>query len=222
MGVKARLRAGRANTGQDRFGYRRNGEVIEIVEEEAGWVRQIFVWYIERIPLMEIRRRLIEAGVSQKGGSVPRKIRWARSSIQAVLGAAKVYTFGVKIHTRDGEAFEIPVPKIIDMETYHKFLIVREANKKYPARNVRTDYVIRGLLYCDCNWRWGARSGSRWKRNSKGKRVERKTRVGTYYCPERHEEQIHPDYPRTIGSKKADDHVWSKVCEGYLPQKLHQ
>jgi len=28
MGVKARLRAGKANTGQDRYGYQRNGEII--------------------------------------------------------------------------------------------------------------------------------------------------------------------------------------------------
>ena len=39
MGVKARLRAGKANTGQDRYGYQRNGEIIEINEEEAKWVR---------------------------------------------------------------------------------------------------------------------------------------------------------------------------------------
>jgi DNA invertase Pin-like site-specific DNA recombinase len=50
MGVKARLRAGKANTGQDRYGYRRNGEVIEIVEDEAVWVRRIFAWYNERVP----------------------------------------------------------------------------------------------------------------------------------------------------------------------------
>jgi len=42
MGVKARLRNGKANTGQDRYGYRRNGEIIEIVEEEAKWVRISF------------------------------------------------------------------------------------------------------------------------------------------------------------------------------------
>jgi hypothetical protein len=42
MGVKARLRSGKANTGQDRYGYRRNEEIIEIVEEEAKWVRRIF------------------------------------------------------------------------------------------------------------------------------------------------------------------------------------
>jgi DNA invertase Pin-like site-specific DNA recombinase len=42
MGVKARLRAGKANTGQDRYGYQRVGEKIIIVEEEAKWVRNIF------------------------------------------------------------------------------------------------------------------------------------------------------------------------------------
>ena len=35
MGVKARLKAGKANTGQDRYGYRRVADRIEIVEEEA-------------------------------------------------------------------------------------------------------------------------------------------------------------------------------------------
>ena len=43
MGVKARLKAGKANTGQDRDGYRRVGETIEIVEEEeARWIKLIF------------------------------------------------------------------------------------------------------------------------------------------------------------------------------------
>jgi hypothetical protein len=33
MGVKARLKSGKANTGQDRYGYMRVGEKIHIVEE---------------------------------------------------------------------------------------------------------------------------------------------------------------------------------------------
>ena len=61
MGVKARLRAGKANTGQDRYGYARRGEVIELVEDEAEWVRKIFNWYNAGVPILEIRRRLIEA-----------------------------------------------------------------------------------------------------------------------------------------------------------------
>jgi site-specific DNA recombinase len=213
MGVKARLRAGKANTGQDRYGYRRNGEVIEIVEEEAHWVREIFDWYVKRVPQLEIRRRLIEADAPQKGSSVPRRIQWAISSIQAILGAAKEYTFGIKIQTRCGEVFEIPVPPILSKATYQRFLEVRQGNKTHPSHNLKRDYLIMGLVYCDCPRKWGAHSTSPRKRNRKGILVERKTRLGVYFCPERHAEHIHPDCPRTIGAKKADEYVWSKACE---------
>jgi DNA invertase Pin-like site-specific DNA recombinase len=85
MGVKARLRAGKANTGQDRYGYVRIDEHIEIVEEEAKWVRQVLEWYLQGVPKLEIRRRLIAAGAPQKGSSVPRKKEWAISSIDAII-----------------------------------------------------------------------------------------------------------------------------------------
>ena len=35
MGVKAQLKAGKANSGQDRYGYLRIGDKIQVVEEEA-------------------------------------------------------------------------------------------------------------------------------------------------------------------------------------------
>jgi site-specific DNA recombinase len=50
MGVRARLKAGKANTGQDQYGYLRIGEKIHIVEDEAKWVRKIFEWYIQKLP----------------------------------------------------------------------------------------------------------------------------------------------------------------------------
>jgi site-specific DNA recombinase len=74
MGVIARLKAGKANTGQDRYGYFRIGENIYIDEEEAKWVRNIFEWYIEKTPLMQIRQHLIAADAPQKGSSIPRHI----------------------------------------------------------------------------------------------------------------------------------------------------
>jgi len=75
MGVLARLKAGKANTGQDRYGYVRVGENIHILEEEAEWVRQIFAWYIQKTPLMQIRKQLIAANAPQKGSSIPRQIQ---------------------------------------------------------------------------------------------------------------------------------------------------
>jgi len=50
MGVIARLKAGKANTGQDRYGYVRVGENTHILEEEARWVRKIFAWYTQKLP----------------------------------------------------------------------------------------------------------------------------------------------------------------------------
>jgi len=208
MGVKRRLRDGKANTGQDRYGYRRNGEVIEIVEEEAAWVKQIFEWYTQRVPMQEIRRRLIASNAPQKGSSRPRKIQWAISSIQGMLKSAKEYAFGIKIQRRNGEEFRIPVEPILNEEVYDLFLKVRAANKTYPAHNIKRDYLVRGMMYCPCGRRWSARSTSVKKHRKKTAK-----RSGLYFCPQQHKELVHPDCPRTIGAKKTDDYVWSKVCE---------
>ena len=207
------MRAGKANAGRDRYGYKRNGDVIEIVEEEAKWVRQIFAWYIERTPLMEIRERLIEADAPQKDGIIDRRIHWARTSIQGILEGAKEYAFGLKTQSRGGETFTIPAEPIIDIATYEAFLQVRQANKIYPARNLKRDYLIGGLLYCACNRKWGATCESPRRRNRKGEWVDRKVIYGRYFCRQVHKELISADCPRQIGSDKADYDVWQKVCK---------
>jgi hypothetical protein len=141
-----------------------------VVEEEAIWVKKIFAWYVDRVPMMEIRRRLIEADAPQKGSSTPRRIRWARSTIQAILKAAKEYAFGIKIQRREGEAFEIAVPAIIDPAIYQKFLEVRNANNTYRARRVRHKYLLGGLLYCVCGRKWQTRTASFTRKKSNGEK----------------------------------------------------
>ncbi len=113
MGVKARLKVGKANTGQDRYGYIRIGEAIDIVEEEAKWVRNVFEWYIEKTPLMQIRKRLIAANAPQKGSSISRHIQWSRFSIQAILKSAREYAYGFKTYSHATQTFHIPVAPII-------------------------------------------------------------------------------------------------------------
>ncbi len=210
MGVKARLTAGKANTGQDRYGYVRVDDVIEVVEEEAFWVRKIFEWYVAKVPIMEIRQKLIEAGAPQKGSSRPRKVQWARSSIQAILSAAEEYAYGIKRQSRKGEVFEIPVEPIISVLTYELFTEIREKNKTHPKRHQKTDYLIGGLLYCDCERKWGART-NKIRKNRKGKIVQRPTPIGVYFCPQYHKELIAETCPRTINTLKADAIVWEKV-----------
>jgi site-specific DNA recombinase len=216
MGVKARLRAGKANTGQDRYGYKRVGEVIEIVEEEARWVRQVCEWYLQGTAKMEIRRRLIAANAPQKGSSRPRKVQWHISSINAIIGAAEEYASGVKIQTRCGEAFEIPVPPILDMETARKVKEMRQANKTHPGHNLKWDYLLGGMIYCPCGHKWNARTNSHrpMRKDRKGNLRPWPDRAprGVYFCRQRHKELIHPECARTIGATKADKIVWDKVC----------
>ena len=181
-------------SGQDRYGYQRNGDVIEVVEEEARWVRQIFAWYLEDLPLMEIRDRLIAMGAPQKGSSIPRRIQWAKSSIQAVLGAAKEYAYGIKIQSRKGENFQIPVPPIIDTVTYERFLRIRKSKKTHPIRSLKYDYLIGGKIFCDCNHKWGSRTNKS-RRNRKGELVRRKTEVRVYYCGQTQKEKCFPKLP---------------------------
>ena len=226
MGVKARLKAGKANTGQDRYGYQRVGDQIVIVEEEERWIKRIFEWYLDGCRLMEIRDRLIAYNAPQKGSSIPRRIQWARSSIQAILIAAKEYAFGIKIQSRKGEKFEIPVEPIIDMVTYELFVQMRASKRTHPANHVEFDYLIGGVLYCPCGLKWGART-QRTRKNKDGVVRERKSIVGIYYCTQNHLDLVSPDCPRHTGAKKAEAQVWEKVCEvvdnpEYLFAQAHQ
>lgn len=210
MGVKARLKAGKANTGQDRYGYVRIGEQIHIQEEEAEWVRNIFEWYIQKTSLMQIRKRLIAANAPQKGSSIPRRIRWSRSSIQAILKSAREYAYGFKTYSRAGQIFHIPIAPIIDISTYELFVKMREENKTYPKHRRQNDYLLSGHLKCACNLTWQARMATH-RSSRKGEWVERKTSISTYFCPQPHKELRSPECPKSVSAKHAEMQVWGEI-----------
>jgi site-specific DNA recombinase len=210
MGVKARLKVGKANTGQDRYGYSRVGEKIHIVEEEADWVRKIFGWYNQGISLSQIRERLIAGNASQKGSNTPRHIPWARSSIQGILESAREYAYGYKVQSRDGEIYQIPVEPIIDIRTYELFKAQRKKNKTNSPQQIRHDYLLSGHLKCSCNLTWQARTATH-RRSRKGEWIERKTTIGTYFCPQPNKELRLSTCPKTISAKQAEAQVWEKV-----------
>jgi len=221
MGVKARLRAGKANTGQDRYRYTRIGETIHLVEEEAKWVHQIFAWYLQKTSLNQIRKRLIAGNAPQKGSSIPRHIQWSRSSIQAILRSAREYAYGFKSYSRAGQTFQIPVAPIIDILTYELFMKMREENKTYLKHRRQNDYLLAGQLKCACNLTWRARTATH--RNSrKGEWVERKTPISTYFCPQPHKELRPPKCPKSVSAKRAETQVWEKLYEFVMnPEFLH-
>ena len=210
MGVKARLRAGKANSGQDRYGYKRNGEIIEIYLPEAIWVRKIFAWRLEGLSIPEIRRRLIKANAPQKKTNQRRKIVWSFHSITGILSSAKEYSHGKKIHTRNGESFEIPLEPIIDMETYEQYMSTKQQMKtrSYDSQQYG---LLPGLLVCACNYKWQLTGATRQYQTSQGDIQNRRSIRGTYRCPNRYEERISNDCPRLVQRLEADAFVWEKV-----------
>jgi len=206
------LKAGKANTGQDRYGYIRIDDRIHVVEEEAGWVRNIFEWYNQGTPLSQIRERLIAGNAPQKGSSTPRRIQWARSSIQGILESAREYAYGYKEQSRDGETYKIPVEPIIDTPTYELFKAQREKNKTNSSQQIRHDYLLSGHLKCSCNLTWQARTATH-RRSRKGEWIERKTPIGTYFCPQPHKELRLSTCPKTISAKQAEAQIWEKASE---------
>jgi DNA invertase Pin-like site-specific DNA recombinase len=212
MGVKARLKAGKANSGQDRYGYRRVGERIEVVPEEAEWVRQIFAWHNEGVPLKIMRKRLIAANAPQKAATRPRKIAWATSSIVGILQGAEDYAAGKKTQHREGDRFEMPIEPILDAETYERFLEVKPKERVPSPATVRQYALIKGLLYCACGYRWQPRGTQSHARRHDGVWVRRVEIQGVYYCPCNHEELRSPDCPGSIPRIEADREVWRQVC----------
>jgi len=211
MGVKARLKAGKANSGQDRYGYQRVGERIEVVPEEAEWVRQIFAWYIEGITAQEIRKRLIASNAPQKIATTTRRIPWSVSSIQGILQGADDYAIGIKTQRREGESFQIKMDPILDMETYRQFMDIKGKRIFPPTEIPKRDFLIRGLLYCPCGYRMSVHISTTSRKQWDGEWKSGKI-YGDYMCICKHQELVSSDCPHTVNNQKADQNVWEQVC----------
>jgi len=199
MGRKVRIGRGEPAGGPVRYGYHRDeNKRIAIDEAEASIIRKIFDWYVQGENNMEIRRRLNAAGIA------PRKIKvWSKSSIANTL-AFEGYATGQYTTELDGETFTTPCPPIISMGVWQKSLEMRKRNKAYRGRNVKEDYLCRGMVTCMCGWHWTVRTC-----HSQGQTGK----CGYYGCARKdHQpEQVHQDCPGTIGSKKLDAFVWNFV-----------
>ncbi len=200
MGRRARLERGELPGGPTKYGYRKTVDNKNAVDEtEAEIVRQIFDWYLEGVNLMEMRRRLNAGATPPRSGKL-----WSKATITKVIYSGEFYATG-RYETRlADESFTIECPKIISVDTWRQACELREKHSAYRGRNVKQDYLCRGLVTCSCGWTWAARSVYR------GGQAQRS---GYYSCArlEHQPEKREPDCPKSIGSGKLDDFVWRYV-----------
>lgn len=201
-GKKTRLERGEVPGGPARYGYYKNDENrLEVNEDEATIVQQVFEWYNQGFNNMEIRRRLNAMEIPPRINKV-----WSKATIQKIL-TFEGYAMGEYITTLDDEPFTIQCPVIISVDTWQKSLETRTHNTKHRSRNVKEDYLCRGLVVCLCGWKWGARMSH--SNEAKGYT----SKCGYYACMRKgaQPEEVHADCPGTIGSQKLDRYVWDFV-----------
>ena len=198
MGRRVRIERGEVPGGPVRYGYAKGEDKKLIVNgEEVDVILKIVGWYIQGENNMEIRQRLNAAGIPARVGKV-----WSKATIQNIL-TFEGYTTGEYTTTLDGETYTIPCPIIIPISVWEKVLEIRTNNRSQRGGNVKEDYLCRRMVRCLCGWKWGARTI----------RSARSKGAGYYACSKKQHkpEDVVPECPGTIGSKKVDDFVWSVV-----------
>lgn len=202
------------------------GGHAQIHEEEAGWVRKIFSWVAdEGLSARQIARRLTEHEVPTKRG---RQV-WARGTICEILHnpvyIGKAYYNRHEAveprRPRDPERYrkiaktsrrlkpasewiEIPVPALVDEETFLKARERLQANRRDLSGRVPTAnrYLLRNLVRCrQCGRRMGC--------SSKGKYFY-------YTCPGKDRWELaslERCRARLIRSDRLDEAVWNRLME---------
>lgn len=138
---------------------------FEVVESEAHIVRMIFDWYVEhhysvkRIALELSKMRIPTPGENK--GRFHRKREsgiWSGGRVLEILRSecyAGLWHWYRRIGTSgrfraSSEHVPIVVPAIIDRETWDIAQHQRKLNKIMSKRNVKLDYLLRGMVKCAC------------------------------------------------------------------------
>jgi site-specific DNA recombinase len=201
--------------------------VFQIDEAEAKWAKHMFEWIgQEGLSISQVVKRLNQLNVPTKRGGVA----WYPTTVAQIIHSPTYYgqhTYDrvravvSQNHPNNGlyrignvpkksrakreksDWLSVDIPAIISKELWD---VVQEAvvrNKKWSPRNMKTDYLLRGIMYCvNCGYvYYGVVSHERRVYQCGGKRVGNAINRGGR-CPVR---QRHAD--------DLENKVWDHVTE---------
>ena len=152
--------------GTPQFGYKVVDKLLEIEKDESKWVKWMFNSYIKGTESIEIKKELDRSGIK------PRRTKlWNLGTIQKML-RNESYTGLKRFYDKELEKeWVYKIPQIISVSLYQKVQKKLEENKRNQDNNKKTNFLLDGILFCDC----GLGMGSESKTRSYGK-------TETYYC----------------------------------------
>src|SRR6266508_1154712 len=161
------------------YGYRYAGEkrsYLAIVEEEAAIVRDIARRYLDGERLPDICQRLTNMGLPSPGDTrrMPKvKQRgygiWGLSTLYRILrnqmyaGTYLAFRYTSNGHRRVSldNAVPIPVPAILDLDTWTAVQAKLDRGRKESTRNTRRFYLLRCHVRCQCGYSFTGSNGGR-------------------------------------------------------------
>ena len=226
MGKRGTAKQGRAPAGRLPYGYRIGADGRpEVIEEQAEVVRRIFDMYVhEGMRAYSIAVRLTEEGIPTQTG----KLLWRQSYIHYVLANA-TYTGswvygrfrhvstedGMKVYDQPKETWiEIPMPQIIDDETWERAQARKKKRKSRAKRNTKVLYLLQHLLKCgECGHNFHAKSS--WSttnvRNGKKYRYDLTTPRRYYMCNGMQSMRLSCRERPYIRAERLEEPIWNEV-----------
>ena len=226
LGKRGTAKQGRVPTGGLPYGYRIGDDGrAEVIEEQAEAVRRIFQMYVhEGIGSPSIAVRLTDEGIPTQTG----KTLWLQSRVHHILGNA-TYTGtwvygkyrhvstedGMKIYDQPEDTWiEIPIPKIIDDETWERAQALKKQRSRKAKRNTKVLYPLQHLLKCgECGHNFHARAA--WTntsvRNGKKYQYELTTPRRYYMCNGMQSMRLGCRERPFIRAERLEEPIWSEV-----------
>ena len=226
LGKRGTAKQGRVPTGKLPYGYCIGDDGRpEVVEEQAEVVRRIFQMYLEEgMGSPSIAIRLTDEGIPTQTG----KMLWRQSYIHYVLrnetytgtwvyGKERVISTedGVKVYQQPEDTWiEVPVPQIIDDETWERAQALKKQRRSRAKRNTKVLYLLQHLLRCgECGHSFHAKS--QWRssniRNGKRYRYDLTTPKRYYMCNGTLSLRIKCRERSHIRAERLEEPVWNEV-----------
>ena len=226
MGKRGTAKQGRVPTGGVPYGYRIGDDGrFEVIEEQAEVVRSIFRMYVdERMGSYSIAVRLTDEGVPTQSG----KLLWLQSRVHHILKNA-TYTGtwvygryrhvstedGMKVYNQPKDTWiEIPVPQIIDDETWKRAQKLKKQRGSKAKRNTKVVYLLQHLLKCgECGRNFHARAS--WTttsvRNGKAYTYDLTTPRRYYMCNGMQSMRLRCREKPYIRAEQLEEPIWREV-----------
>ena len=226
LGKRGTAKQGRVPTGGLPYGYRsgEDGRPV-VVEEQAEVVRRIFQMYVhEGIGSPSIAVRLTDEGIPTQTG----KLLWRQSYVHYVLANATytgIWVYGKERHisTEDGTKsyqqpedtwIEVPVPQIIDQETWEQAQALKKRRSRLARRNTKVLYLLQHLLKCgECGHNFHAKTT--WAttniRGGKKYRYDLTVPRRYYVCNGMHSMRLQCRERHSIRAERLEEPVWAEV-----------